>query len=305
MIFAELSPMFAGRRYAEHVALLLIPVFYFLSKILLPLILLFDLLCRGVNRLVGSPKSGRLYLSREELQGLIEQRDENKESSTVTGNIFSLKSKVAKELMTPLIQVQMIPSFCNLSELRRLLTLRYTPYLPIYHHHPQNIVSIAYPRDLLRVPENAQVREHARSAWFITESASILQILKQFRRNNQSVAVVLNEAGGATGILTLDAIVEEIFGLSHQGESEENASVYRGLFIERTFPAEVAVKAFNLKYRASLPIDDDEETLGELAARLIGHIPTQGETVRLEGFELVVEEASILGVKALLIRSIT
>ena len=305
MIFAELSPMFAGRRYAEHVALLLVPLFYVVSRILLPVIWLLDMLCRIVNRLVGSPKTQRLYLSREELQGLLEERDETRETSAIVGNIFSLKSKVAKELMAPLVQVQMIPSFCSVSELRRLLFLHYTPFVPIFHHHPQNIVSIAYPRDLLRVSDQAQVREHGRSVWFITEGASILQILKQFRRNNQSLAVVLGKGGGATGVLTLDAIVEEIFGLSEESQTQEDSSASNDVFIERTFPAEMVVKAFNQKYRANLPFDDDEETLSELVARLLGHIPTQGETIRLEDFELVVDEATLLGVKTLLVRSIT
>lgn len=304
MIFAELSPMLAGRRHAEHVALLLVPLFYWVSRILLPLIWLVDLLCQLVNRLVGSPTTKRLYLSREELQSLIEERDEMRETSTIVGNIFSLKSKVAKELMTPLPLVQTIPSFCSVSELRRLLTINYSPFVPIYHRHPQNIVSIAYPRDLLRIPDHAQVREHGRSVWFITEGASILQILKQFRSNNQSIAVVLGKGGGATGVLTLDAIVDEIFGLTKEPSSSESSAA-SDVFVERTFPAEMSVKAFNQKYRANLPLEDEDETLGELTSRLIGHIPSQGEVVRLEDFELVVEEATLLGPKALLIRSIT
>src|SRR3972149_4151728 len=102
MIFAELSPMFAGRRFAEHVAMLTIGFFYFLTKLLSPLIWLLDLFCRWVNRLLGVSKSTGLYLSREELQNLIEERDETKELNTVVGNIFALKNMMAKEVMRPL-----------------------------------------------------------------------------------------------------------------------------------------------------------------------------------------------------------
>ncbi len=302
MIFSELSPMFAGRRHAEHAALLLVPIFYPLSKLLLPVIYLFDQLCRIVNRLLGFPKWGRIYLSREELQGLIEEREEG--ASKVIGNIFSLKSKVAKELMTPLNQVQMIPSYCNIAELRRLLSLRYSSGVPIYHHHPQNIVAIAYPRDLIRLQDKEQVRPHARAAWFISEKASILQILKQFRSNNQDLAVVLSESGGATGILTLDAIAEEIVGLSRKALANSSAPAGPEIFLERTFPAEMAVSAFNAKYGAALPLEDSDETLGELIARSLGHLPGEGETVRFNDLEIVVEEASLLGAKSLLVRSL-
>lgn len=306
MIFAELSPMLAGRRYAEHVALLFIPVLFALSRILLPLIFLLDLLCRGVGRLLGSPRQGKLYLSREELQNLIEERDESKEMTRIVGNIFTLKEKVAKELMRPLSEVQMLPAFCTVGELRRFLNLRYTPYLPLYDHRPQNIVTVVYPRDLIRLSDDTKVREHGRSVWFITETASILQILKQFRRNNQTLAIVLNTAGVATGILTLDAIIEEIFSLATSAEErKESETTARTLFIERTFPAELAVHAFNQKYLADIPCKDDEEALGEFMARHLGHIPAQGDVVRLETFELVAQEATLLGAKTILIRTLT
>ena len=206
LIFAEIAPLFAGRRYAEHVVMLGIPFIYVSSILLRPVIWAFDLLCTLVNRLVRSPKATGLYLTREELQKMLEEQEdrpfvpetfkpEQSELSSVAGRIFSLKNKIAKEMMLPLQSVTMIPSICTIAEMRTLLNARYHPFLPIFHRTPENIVAIAYPRDLLRFAENTRVREHARPPWFITENNSILQILKQFRRNNKSVAVVLNEAG--------------------------------------------------------------------------------------------------------------
>src|SRR3989338_2582242 len=306
MIFAELSPLFAGRRYSEHVALLFIPFFYLLSRCLLPVIAFLDIICRLVNRLTGSPLSASLYLSREDLQNLIEQRDGSQALlNKAIGNIFALKSLRAKEVMTPLAHVQMIHSYCTLSELRRLLSLNFVSYLPVYEHQTQNIVSIVYPRDVLRLPDESKVLKQGRSVWFITESASIVEILKQFRRNNQSVAVVLNEGGGATGVLTLDAIVEKIFGFAEGSEVLAGKSPARAVFIERSFSAEMRVFGINRKYGTTLPFLEEEETLGELLARLLGHMPVQGDALRLESFEIVVAEATLLGAKTVLIRSVT
>ena len=184
-----------------------VPILYFTSILLRPIIWLLDLLCRLVNKLVGSPTAAGLYLSREELQKMIEEREvthpkaEGEEFNTVASNIFTLKNKSAKELMTPLKDVQMVAASCTLKEMRDLLAKSYTPFLPIYQRTREHIVAIAYPRDLLRLAEIKRVREHARNPWFITENSSILQILRQFRRNNESVSVVLNEAGSAVGIL--------------------------------------------------------------------------------------------------------
>ncbi len=311
LIFAEIAPMFAGRRYAEHVAMMGIPLLYASSILLRPVIWLLDLLCLMINRLLGTPGGGGLYLSREELQKIIEEREEvspyqskSEEFNTVTANIFSLKNKIAKELMQPVHAVQIIPSTCTVGEMRALLTSRFTPYLPIYHRSLHNIVAIAYPRDLLRLGANNRVRDHARPPWFITENNSVLQILKQFRRNNQSIAVVLNQAGSAVGILTLDEIVDQIFGRSETwiplGDSPPGV---HPVFVDRTFPGDMRIEDFNKQFHVHLEAHG-AETLEELVSQMLGHPPGKGESVRIDQFELTVEEASLLGAKMIAIRSI-
>jgi CBS domain containing-hemolysin-like protein len=311
LVFADLSPLFAGRRYAEHAAMLGIPLLYVTSLLLRPLIWVFDLICRGVNRLVGSQATGVLYLSREELQRVVEEREEvigakpeRDEFDTTSARILSLKNKSARELMKPLQAVQMIPSACTIGDMRAQLTAHYTPFLPIYHKVPQNIVSIAYPRDLLRCLAHQQVKEHARPPWFITEGQSVLQILKQFRSNNQSVAVVLSEAGLAVGILTLDEIIDEIFGRMDQWMAYGDVAprMYR-VVLDRTFPGEMRLADFNVRYGVHL-LYEDAETLEEVMAKALGHPPTKGESVRIDQFELTVEEASLLGVKVIAVHTI-
>jgi len=311
IIFAEVAPMFAGRRYAEHAAMLGIPLLYFCSILLRPVIWVLDLLCRGLNYLIGNTISSDQYLSREELQNIIEEREEavvpaaaKKEFNTVVANIFSLKNKIAKELMQPLTSVQMIPSFCTVGEMRAILSTRYSAYLPIYHSSPQNIVAVAYPRDLLRIQDNKRVREQARPPWFITEKNSILQILKQFRRNNQSVAVVLNDAGLATGVLTLDEIVDEIFGRADEWMSfGDVVPRTHHIIVDRSFPGDMLLAEFNAQFHVHLGFDG-AETLEELMTKALGHLPSKGESVRVDQFELIVEEASLLGAKMISVRTV-
>lgn len=311
LIFAELSPLFAARRSPEHVAKLGIPIIYAASIILRPVIWLLDRLCYLINQLFGIKGAGGLYLTREELQNMIEEREEpgalhaeKKEFNTITANIFSLKTKTAKELMKPLHTVQMIPSICTLGEMKGLLTSSYTPFLPIYHRTIHNIVAIAYPRDLLRFSDNERVRAHARPPWFITEKNSILQILKQFRKNNQSVAVVLNEAGLAVGILTLDEIVDLIFSRKDTWSSiADIAPRTHHVVVDRTFPGDMLIADFNRQFHVHLS-GGEAETLSELMAHILGHAPAKDESVRIDQFELTVEEASLLGAKVISIRTV-
>ncbi len=311
LIFAEIAPMIAGRRFAEHAAMLGVPILIFFSIILRPVIWSLDLLCRFVNRLIGKPVAPGAYLSREELQNMIEERDETistepskKEFNTVVANIFTLKNKIARDLMLPLTHVPLVPSFCTVKEMRDIIKDKHISYLPIYHRTSQNIVAIAYPRDLLRLSENKKIKDYSRQPWFITESNSILQILKQFRRNNQSLAIVLNEKGLATGVLTLDEIVDEIFGTSDEWMSYEDMvpRAYH-VILDRTFPGETRLDAFNKQFSVHLSYRD-AETLEELMTQAIGHSPSKGESVRIDQFELTVEEASLLGPKMIQVRTV-
>lgn len=308
ILFAELAPLSAGRRYAEHVAMAGVPLLYGVSLLLRPMIWLVDLLCRGVNWLIGSPKLDSQYLSRDELLLFFEQREEEhrpqKEMNTIAKNILSLKEKIARELMAPLEEIQMVPAFCTVGEMRALLNYRYSPYVPIYERDPSHIIGIIYPRDLLRVEELEKVKGYARAPWFITENSSILQILKQFRSNNQSLAIVLNEGGLAIGILTLDQIVDAIFGRSDRWESLEGILPRtHHVIVDRTFSGDMKIEEFNRKFQVHL-VAQEAETIEELVEQELGHPPERGESVHIDQFELTIEETPLIGPKKIAIRTV-
>ncbi|MES2200135.1 MAG: hemolysin family protein [Chlamydiota bacterium] len=310
LIFAEIAPMFAGRRYAEHAVMLGVTTLYVMALILRPFVWMIDLFCKWIHKFFGSEHVSEVYLSREELQNVIEAREETyfsqekDELNTVVDSIFSLKNKIAKELMLSLKEVKMLSSQATLAEIRPLLQEEYTPYVPLFHKERSNIVAIAYPRDLLRLTESKRIREHARAPWFIAESATILQILKQFRKNNQSVAVVLNQTGAAVGILTLDEIVDEIFGRKDQWMSfvDIGPSMHQ-IALDRAFPGDMLLKEFKEHYHVDISFKH-AKTLAQAMELALGHIPREGENVRIDQFELIVEETTLLGPKTILVRTL-
>ena len=307
LIFAELSPMFAARRYAENVSMLGIPVLYFTSLIMRPVIFVLDLICRFVNRLFGVKTSPGLGLTREELQKAIEEREDTPEQEfdSVLANIFSLKTKTAKDLMDALDQMKCISSEASVGDLKNLLGLEVFPFVPVYYRSRDNIVAIAYPRDLLRLPDETPLRAYCRSPWFITEKNSILEIMKEFRLNNQSLAIVLSDQGNATGSLTLDAVVDEIFGQRDDWISfGEYAPEKHKILVDRSFPGDTLVKDINKWFHINLSAKG-EETLEDLMERHLSRHLDKGDSLRIEGFELSVEETSLIAGRTILIRSIS
>jgi len=310
LVFAEIAPMFAGRRYAEHAVMLGVTFLYVMALALRPFIWMIDLLCKWIHKFFGSNLEGDVYLSREELQNIIESREEKyfsrekDELDTVVASIFSLKAKVAKELMTSLKDVKMLFAQATLADMRPLLLEEYIPYVPLFHKNRSNIVAIAYPRDLLRIADSKKIREHSRAPWFIAESATILQILKQFRKNNQSVAVVLNSTGAAIGILTLDQIVDEIFGRKDLWNSFADAMpTVHQIALDRAFPGDMPLEEFKTSYLVDIRFKH-AKTLAQAMELALGHAPREGESVRIDQFELTVEETGLLGPKTILVRTL-
>lgn len=300
MVIAELAPLFAGRRYAEHVAMLQAPIIYGSSIVMRPFVWFFDLCVRVMNHLFkteGEELGGAL--SREELQKIVEEQDEGdqEEFNFVVAGIFHLRSKTARQIMVPLSQMVMLPSQATMENLRQLLSRTSFSQIPLYHGEPNNIVAIATARDLVRIQDGKRIRDFSKSPWFVTEETKVTDILQQFRNNKQNVAIVLGLAGKATGLITLEDIVDEIFH-----DEREKAHKQPFAIIERSFPAHTLVADFNKQYNATLP-DKEGQTLQSLIEAHLEHRPVPGDSIHLGRFELTVEESSLLGIKSILIRT--
>lgn len=312
VIFGELAPMFAARTYSENVALLGAPLVYASAKLMTPVLWLIGKISELANKLVGGAKNRtKFFLGRDELQRILEETDEDHHTAVkgstedlnlIVTNIFNLRDIDVGQIMEPLDSWLLLPSTGTVLQLRKILqNTSSSYYFLIYHQNPANIVGIVTPRDLLRAPDNAKVRDYSRSPWFITKNTKILHILKQFRSNKQRVAVVLNEKGQAGGILTFDDALEEIFGSINILSTRKGPQP----FIERSFPGYTKVADFNAKFGVNLHAETGVETLAELIVQTLGHQPEVGEAVYIAPFELTVKEASLLEIKAITVKTRT
>lgn len=302
VIFGELAPMFAARSHAEHVGMLGSPLLYASAKLMTPLLWCVKGLTKICQYVIGGrEENANIFLSQDELQKIIEGQEEPEgegdDLNVIAANIFTVRKKTARQIMTPLNAVAMLPSNAIISQMHNLLLKHDVDFVPIYHQQRSNIVGVALPRDLIRPPESKRVREYARQPWFVTQSTPVPQILRQFRRNNQSVAVILDEKGQAEGIVDLDSVLEEIFGKLSITKLPVPHKV-----IERTFPADKTVGEFNEQFGVVLDERTDLE-LGELMLEELHHKPEIGDRITHGAFELIIKDASLLEIKSITIKS--
>jgi putative hemolysin len=308
VIFGELAPMFAARRYAENMAMLGIPLIYASAKVMTPLTWSIGAIARLANKIAGGrPNDSNIFINREELQKVLEEQDEEhpfqgqkEDFNVIVSNIFKLREKEAVRMMEPLNSVQMLPSNSTVAQMQKLIQESPQTFVPIYHQTIQNIVAIATPRDLIRAPDNRKIRDYARPPWFITRNTKATQIINQFRSNKQRVAIVLDDKGHAIGILSLDDLIEEIFG--EYNRYRRQIEKPRKLLIDRTFSGEMRIADFNAKFGAKIDAKGNE-TLAELVSQEIGHHPEVGESIFIDPYEITVKETSLLEIKSVNIRT--
>lgn len=304
IIFGELAPMFAARAYPEHVALLGVPIIYASAQLMTPILWAIKALSTFCNWIVGGKEeAAHIFLTQEELQKILEDEEDmplpnnSEEFNAVSTNIFALKDKTAQLVMTALHRVPLLPSNATVAHARTLWQNSPTEYILVYHKHTSSIIGIVFPYNLIRAPDSRRIRDYVQTPWFVTQTTHLMQIIKQFRRNNESVAVILNSIGQAVGVLDLDDVVEEVFG---KWSKKKEVRSKRLLIIDRTFPAHMKVREFNDQF--DIVLDPREElTLAQLMEEILEHSPEEGESVYLEPFEITVKETTLLGIRSVTI----
>lgn len=310
LVFAELTPLFAARKYSGHVIMSGIPVLYALSKILLPITWTIGLISKSINYLMTGSKDVHLMnITRDELQRALEEQKhgvrplgEDPDFNLLVGNILNLQNQLSSHLMIPLHKVHMVSSSHTGEKIRELLDKSYHPFLPVYEEHRTNVIGIIDTRDLVKADLNKECRAFIDPPWFVILDAPASEILNQFRHNKQKVAVVLDQEGQAIGILTLDLIVKALFGESIEDPLPLVESKKTSL-LDRTLSGELLIKDFNKHFNAE--IDSPEcSSLGELVHQILGHHPEIGEIIRVGPFEMKIQEVSLGNIKTILVRSI-
>jgi len=309
IIIGELAPMFAARRFSEHTALLGANLLYFSAKVMKPFLFIIGLITHAIHWVLGGrSESFNLYLNQEEIKKILEEHHPDQtpgsieELNKTISNIFTLRSKCAVKIMNPIANFKSLPANATIRNMRQVMLTTDQPFTLVYHKSPTQIIGLALPRELLREADNRRLGDHCRQPWFITLEMEAVQILHQFRNNKEPAAIVIDKEGKAIGVITLQDVLDEIFG---HGSALLRYKTRKttGAMIERTFPGDMPVKEFNDLFGAGLPVESESQTLADLMIQQMGHHPEVGDTITIQPFDLQVKESTLLEIKQVIVRS--
>lgn len=295
LLFAELIPMLAARDHSEHLAMMVIKPVHILSKILAPFIFLIDGLSKILSYIIKSPLKVNTTLSRDELKNLLKDSEgspaqsDKEDLEPLIENIFLLSGKMPKDIMIPIKDMHCISYHSVVGDVRAHFHEWKTKFVPLYHEKKENIFGIAYAQDLLNMTDDQPIKDIARSPWFVTSTNTIFQVINQFRKNNQRIAIVLDTNGNVIGVLSLSSIVDEIFtGILVKGDVlEERSKVY----INKTFPVDTKV-SFLIKDLHLALNDYKNATLEDVMKKKLGFSPRDEDRAYIEEYEFIYEGAT-------------
>lgn len=286
IVLGEMLPKSVAIQNAERIAMLVAPVMLWLETVLYPLVTLLNGIGSGILKPFGirpDEHDADQYYTSEELQLIAEESEEQgalrAESGKVLQELFEFGELTAGEVMVPRVKISGIPIGSGPDELRKLLgDAPHTRY-PIYEGDLDHIVGMYHIKDLLRLLLNGQrvTAAGARSTPMVPETALLDDVLATMRRERAQIAVVIDEHGGTSGVVTLEDLFEEVVGDIDEGPAPRSGARRdaRGrLRVAGTMRLDELGQLFDLELT-----HDEVDSVSGLILTLLGRPASAGDAV--------------------------
>ena len=309
LLFGEIMPKIYSAQHTLKFCRFAAPVIMVLKKVFSPLS---NLLVRSTfiaNKLVAK----RNYnISVDELSQALEltDKDEISEESNILEGIIRFGAETAKEVMTPRLDVVDLEVSASFKEVLNFVVENGYSRVPVYEDSRDNIKGILYIKDLLphlKKDDSFKWQNLIRPAYFVPETKMIDDLLRDFQANKIHIAIVVDEFGGTSGIVTMEDIIEEIVGEINDEYDDDERSYVK--INDRTYVFEAKTllsdfyKIVKVDTDSFEDIEGDADTLAGLLLEIKGEFPKLHEKLEYDRFQFEVLEMDarrILKIKVVL-----
>ena len=296
-VIGEVAPKTFAVQHTERAALALTPMLWFLTNFA-PLRWLSSLLIGVANVVLpGRGLKQGPFVTEEDLRTMADvaanEDSIEREERRLIHSIFEFGDTVVREVMLPRPDMVAVDADDTIEEAIERAIDRGFSRLPVCEEHStDNIIGLVYLKDLVRrarAGEGARpVRVAVRPAIFVPEQKRVAELLREMRTKQFHMAVVIDEHGGTSGLVTLEDLLEEIVGEITDEYDVEMPAVERLPDGSLRVPGRTPIDEVSEALGTELP-DKEWDTVGGLILNLLGHVPEEGETVRFQGLELRTE----------------
>lgn len=303
LVFGELVPKRIALHKAEAISMFAIRPIYIIAKITFPFIKLLSISTNTILRILGFKIDNiEEQVSEEEIKSLLEVGQLhgvfNKTEKDMITSVLSFDNKNAKEVMTPRTDTYMIDINSPLDEyLDELLNKKHSR-IPVYDEAKDNIIGVLFIKDFILEArkkgfDNVDIRSIMRKPYFIPETKKIDVLFKEMQVSKIFIAIIIDEYGGFSGIVTMEDLIEEIVGSIE--EEYETKEPKLNLVDENTYIVDGLFSLDTLNYELGLNFySDNYDTLSGFIMGELERIPDEKEKIVLEYSNVTLE---VLGIK--------
>ncbi|MDD2955048.1 MAG: hemolysin family protein [Oscillospiraceae bacterium] len=314
LVFGELVPKRIAMKYPEKVAYAVCGSLAFLAAVEKPFVLLLSKTTDGIVRLFGiNPHDDPEEVTEEEIRMMVDVGNERgvieESDREMINNIFEFDDRTAEDVMTHRTEILGVEADEDtLDDVLKIAVEEGFSRIPVYEDTLDDIVGVLYAKDLLPYwgksgTEELKIRDLMRPALYVPESNRCKDLFREFQEKKVQMAVVVDEYGGTSGIVTMEDLLESIVGNiqdEYDDEEEEVSRISDGVF---TIDGSIDLEEVSRLLEIEIPEDTDCDTLGGLITDILGRIPGEDEhpSVTVDGVEFTVmqvEDRRIARVRA-------
>ena len=315
IIFGELIPKFFYRKFSASLATrIAIPIFY-TQKILSPFISLTTLYTSQISKIILPFEqiwNGKKQSAKDELQGLLTVDATETQIKTtekkIIKKILKFRDRIAKDGLVPLVQVDAIEKTAILEEAFQLFQEKKHSRLPVFDERIDNIIGILELNQVIRIPDLKQTADRfMKPCFYVSESQKLEDIMNVMIEKDVQIAVVVDEYGGAVGILTREDIFEQIVGDLQDEDDQEVKSIRAmrpNLWVVK---AKTTIVQLNEEIGLDIP-EGDYDTLSGFLLRQFSRIPETGDELYFDTkagqIHFSIREASVRKIESVSIERI-
>jgi CBS domain containing-hemolysin-like protein len=310
VVFGELAPRALSLNYPEQFAKWLAPPILAFTWVMWPFIWVLNGSSNLLIRLMGQPEVNEEEAphSAEELRLLVERAEEGgvlgATDAKILGGVFEFSEKNAREVMTPRTGIVSISIEATLDEAIQTVEDAGFSRYPVYRETVDDIVGMVHSKDLLKAlakrPSSADftLASIVRPVHVVPGSREVEEVLADFKRRKEHLAIVLDEYGGTAGMVTMEDLLEEIVGEILDEYDDALAVLPDAASGARIVPGDSNINELNEEFGLSIP-DDDYTTVGGFVFGQLGRLPVVGDRVTAAGAQFIVRAMDGRRVKSL------
>ncbi len=294
IVFGELVPKYIGLNYKERAALAIIPFFSFVSRILsifvtfLSVTTMFFVKALNLKKVEEHVGAGEIKILLEEgrRKGVFDKTEEE-----LINRVFRFGDRSVREVMVPRPNVYAIDADDSTEKILDYIIGNEFSRYPVYRETFDNVIGFIYQKDVSRytwrTKEPFQLEKLLKRPFFVPATMEVSALLKQMQRTRRHLAVVIDEYGTAIGIITLEDIMEEIFG-EIMDETDVDDKIERHRDGSYLIDASYSIRDLNNRLDLDLPESPDYETLGGFITTQLQGLAKGGEVIYYAGYRFTV-----------------